>query len=193
MQSTALLHTAWGCSPSARPDPAPGLGKSARLPRHGSGQGLARGQAGTWSAHCPPGTWACCIIWHTLSVQKGQIQRQKQNEKVIYFRKADLNISFSPSPPPQHSPILRARVRGGVPCGGTCCKNHGHDTDVFSMNSICPTCTVPSHSQMCLCHTETRLNERGVALWTFISALFHTFWVKTWRFWSVLVQVGVGP
>lgn len=160
MQRAALSHTGWGCGPSVRPDPVPGLGKSAELSRQGQ-------LAGSRQAHGVPTVLmplAPVVSSDKLCLcRKLKFRGKSKKNPIIYSKNTVPNVSHSPSPPPQQSPILRTRVRGGVLFSGTCCK-HRHNTNVFSMNSICPTCTALSHSQMCLCHTETRLNERDVAL-----------------------------
>lgn len=83
MQSAALSYTVWGCGPSKRPGPAQGLGKSAQLPRHGSGQGVGRHM----ECHCPHSSSICCLIRQTLPEQRGQIQRLKQKIPHHLFQK----------------------------------------------------------------------------------------------------------
>lgn len=155
----SLTHRA-GLWPLCQARPCPRAGQKCRA--------LQAGQlAGSGQAHGVPTVLmplAPVVSSDKLCLcRKLKFRGKSKKKPIIYSRNTVPNVSHSPSPPSQQSPILRTRVRGGVLFSGTCCK-HRHNTNVFSMNSICPTCTALSHSQMCLCHTETRLNERDVAL-----------------------------
>lgn len=117
--------------PKARP--CPRAGQKCRTPW--AGQRAGAGQEAGRHMEWPPSSWYPSRLHHLAHfacAKRSNLEAKTgKKKKAIYFRKADLNISFPPSPQPRHSSVLRARVRGGLPCGGTCCKKHGHDTNVL--------------------------------------------------------------
>lgn len=72
-----LSHTQCG---AAAPLGGQTLPKGWAKGQSSAGRAASREEAGTRNSHHPLGTSTCCLIWRTLPLQKGQIQRLKQKK-----------------------------------------------------------------------------------------------------------------